>query len=138
MKLRSQQTGMPKKDIMPSKPSQKAKAGTSSTTARSKPSIKPPKRQSKKVQPLKHSPSNSGASAAMQVFDTYELLEMILYELPTRDVVFAQKVSKQFKSVIENSTKLQRALFFRSISGGTLESESTTFTKDRGTATSRF
>ncbi len=44
-----------------------------------------------------------------------ELLEMILFELPTRDLLFAQKVCKQWKAKIEQSSKLQQALFFRSI-----------------------
>jgi hypothetical protein len=54
-------------------------------------------------------------AAATQVFDTTELLEIILYELPTKDLLFAQRISKQTKAVIDNSTKLQQALFFKPV-----------------------
>ena len=60
-------------------------------------------------------------TAATQVFDTTELLEMILYELPTKDLLFAQRISKQAKAVIDNSTKLQQALFFKPIQAGPLK-----------------
>jgi hypothetical protein len=53
---------------------------------------------------------------AAQVFDTVELLETILYELPTKDLLFAQGVNKQWKAVIENSSKLRHALFVDPIS----------------------
>ena len=53
--------------------------------------------------------------ASAQVFDTTELLEMILYKLPIRDLLFAQRIAKQWKAVIDNSVKLQQALFFRPV-----------------------
>lgn len=40
---------------------------------------------------------------------------MILYKLPMTDVLFAQKISKHWKTVIDDSIKLQRALFFKPI-----------------------
>ncbi|KAK5710228.1 hypothetical protein LTR17_019063 [Elasticomyces elasticus] len=42
-----------------------------------------------------------------------ELLENILLRLHTRDLLFAQKVCKAWKEVMEASPKLQRALFFK-------------------------
>lgn len=57
------------------------------------------------------------------VFGTYELLEAIVYELPIRDVLLAQRVDRQFKAVITDSTKLQQALFFKPIPGGPIEAE---------------
>jgi hypothetical protein len=51
--------------------------------------------------------------AAQQVFDITELLEAILLELPIKDLLFAQKICRRFKAVIEDSTSLQKALFFQ-------------------------
>ncbi|KAK3632724.1 hypothetical protein LTR56_016194 [Elasticomyces elasticus] len=42
-----------------------------------------------------------------------ELLENILLRLHTRDLLFAQKVCKAWKEVMEASPNLQRALFFK-------------------------
>ena len=56
--------------------------------------------------------------ASAQVFDTTELLEMILYKLPVKDLLFAQRVAKQWKAAIDNSVKLQQALFFRPVPVG--------------------
>lgn len=55
-----------------------------------------------------------------KVFDTYELLEMILYELSTKDLLLSQRVSKLWKAVVDSSAKLQQALFFQPIPGGPL------------------
>jgi hypothetical protein len=55
------------------------------------------------------------ASAPEQVSDTVELIEMILLKLPARDILLAQRVSKQWQAVIKSSTKLQQALFFQPI-----------------------
>lgn len=52
---------------------------------------------------------------------TVELLESILYELPTRDLLLAQRVNKQWQAVVGSSKKLQRALFFAPVSGPPLE-----------------
>jgi hypothetical protein len=41
------------------------------------------------------------------------LLEMILFQLPMKDLLFAQKVSRTWQAVIQISTKLQKRLFFR-------------------------
>lgn len=50
--------------------------------------------------------------AADRVFDTTELLESILMELPFRNIVFtATLVSRQWKAVVDNSISLQRATF---------------------------
>jgi hypothetical protein len=49
-----------------------------------------------------------------QLFDTTELLESVLLELPTIDLLFAQGVCKRWKQVIERSRRLQQALFFKS------------------------
>ncbi|KAK5168661.1 uncharacterized protein LTR77_005970 [Saxophila tyrrhenica] len=57
----------------------------------------------------------------LQVLETVELLEMILFALPTKVLLFAQKVSTQWKDVMDNSLKLQQALFFTSISDDLLD-----------------
>lgn len=48
-----------------------------------------------------------------QVLSVYELLELILLELPERDLLLAQRVCSSFKSVIEKSEPIQQRLFFR-------------------------
>lgn len=56
-------------------------------------------------------------AVSIKLFGTFELLEAILFELPTRELLNAQKINKQVKATIEASTKLQQALFLRSIPG---------------------
>ncbi|KAK4963628.1 hypothetical protein LTR10_001257 [Elasticomyces elasticus] len=51
-------------------------------------------------------------AAATQVLGLPELVEIILLGLPTRDLLFAQKVCKTFKGVIDRSKSIQKALFF--------------------------
>lgn len=51
-------------------------------------------------------------TAVSQVFGVAELLEAILVELPMRDLLLSQRVSKTFQLTIKGSTKLQRKLFF--------------------------
>lgn len=51
-------------------------------------------------------------AAAAKVRALPELLENILLQLPIRDLLFAQKVCKTFKQVMEESPSIQRALFF--------------------------
>ena len=46
-----------------------------------------------------------------KVFDTVELLEAILLQLPCKDVLLAQRVSRTWQSIIHGSVKLQKALF---------------------------
>lgn len=45
-----------------------------------------------------------------------ELVEQILLELPIQDILFAQRVNHTWCGVIQESLKLQRALFFKPIS----------------------
>ncbi|KAK4498464.1 hypothetical protein PRZ48_011122 [Zasmidium cellare] len=52
-------------------------------------------------------------AAAAQVLDTVELLEMIILELPIRDVFTDQRVSRHWRSTIVESVKLQQALFLK-------------------------
>lgn len=42
-----------------------------------------------------------------------ELFEMVLIELPTRDLLLAQRVCRSWKAVINTCPNLQRALFFK-------------------------
>ena len=51
-------------------------------------------------------------NAGQRLVDVAEVLEMILLHLPMRDLLLSQRVSKQFKGVIEGSKGLQQALFF--------------------------
>jgi hypothetical protein len=50
--------------------------------------------------------------AGRRLVKTYELLELCLLNLPNGDILLAQRVNKQFKSVIDSSSQLQRKLFF--------------------------
>ena len=51
--------------------------------------------------------------AMAQVLNTYELLEQILLELPLRQLLFAQNLSKHIRDLIQGSDSIQKALFFR-------------------------
>ena len=51
-------------------------------------------------------------SAASKVFNTVELLESILLELPCKDIVLAQRVSKIWQGTVTGSLELQKALYF--------------------------
>ncbi|KAK4961297.1 hypothetical protein LTR10_001787 [Elasticomyces elasticus] len=50
--------------------------------------------------------------AANMVLMLPELLEIILLDLPTRDLLFAQKVCKTWKEVINTTKSIQKALYF--------------------------
>ncbi|KAK3648587.1 hypothetical protein LTR56_007413 [Elasticomyces elasticus] len=50
-------------------------------------------------------------AAAQQVLNLSELLETILLGLPTRDLLFSQKVCKTWKAMIEECSNIQKALF---------------------------
>lgn len=61
-------------------------------------------------------PRHTGNVAMAAVLETPELVEMILSELCMQDLlVNAQRTCKQWKSIIDESPKLQEALFFRPI-----------------------
>lgn len=47
-----------------------------------------------------------------RLFHVAELLEAILHALPTKDLLLDMRVCKTWKRAIENSTKLQKDLFF--------------------------
>ncbi|KAK4889398.1 hypothetical protein LTR27_011844 [Elasticomyces elasticus] len=50
-------------------------------------------------------------AAAKQVFTLPELLEITLLHLPTRDLLFAQKVCRAWKTAIDTTTSIQKALY---------------------------
>ncbi|TKA21732.1 hypothetical protein B0A50_08668 [Salinomyces thailandicus] len=50
-------------------------------------------------------------TARIAFFASTELLESVLLDLPTRDLLLSQRVNKQCKSVIDGSQVLQQALF---------------------------
>jgi hypothetical protein len=52
-------------------------------------------------------------TATQAVLATAELLELILLNLPIKDILFAQKVCKQWKQLIDSSPLLQQALFLK-------------------------
>lgn len=56
--------------------------------------------------------SEKKVPAYERVLATTEMLELTLFNLPMRDLLLAQRVSKRFKDVIDTSPTLQRALFF--------------------------
>lgn len=51
--------------------------------------------------------------SATKVFNTVEILETILLQLPIRDVLLDQRVSRSWRAVIAGSISIQRALFLR-------------------------
>lgn len=53
----------------------------------------------------------NGLAAAKAVFNTTELLERVLTFLPSKDILLTQRVSSDWKAVIEGSVTLQRLLF---------------------------
>ena len=55
--------------------------------------------------------------AAARVCSLPELLELVLFELPTRDLLLAQRVCQTWQAVISGSPKLQRALYFEPVAG---------------------
>ncbi|PPJ58239.1 hypothetical protein CBER1_08269 [Cercospora berteroae] len=59
--------------------------------------------------------SEYGGAAGARLAAIPELMEMILLELPLRDVLAAQRVNKDFRGTIRDSHKLQKALFFAPI-----------------------
>ncbi|KAK5697271.1 hypothetical protein LTR97_007407 [Elasticomyces elasticus] len=61
---------------------------------------------------------------AHKVFSTYELLEMILLQLPMRDLLFACGVSKTFQDIINRSEPIQQALFMKPDTTKLLDGES--------------
>ena len=54
-------------------------------------------------------------TASTKVLNTVELLELVLLELPVRDLLLVQRVCCTWHSTIENSRLLQQALFFKPI-----------------------
>lgn len=48
---------------------------------------------------------------SQETFDTAELLEAILLELPMKDLLLSQKVCKQWKAMVDSSIRVQRKLF---------------------------
>jgi hypothetical protein len=55
----------------------------------------------------------ASSSAAALVFNTPELLELILACLPLKYILHANRINKTFRAVISSSPLLQRALYFR-------------------------
>lgn len=56
--------------------------------------------------------STATTSAASNVLNTFELLEAIILQLPSKDVLLLQRVSKTWRSIIARNKTLQKALFF--------------------------
>ena len=50
-------------------------------------------------------------NAGQRLTNTSELVEMILLELPSQDILFAQRVNSHFRSIIARSHPLQVRLF---------------------------
>ena len=59
--------------------------------------------------------------AREKALQTPELLEHILFQLPTKDLLLAQRVCKFWQANIKASKKIQQALFFRPADGGPVE-----------------
>ncbi|KAK3724392.1 hypothetical protein LTR37_001016 [Vermiconidia calcicola] len=56
--------------------------------------------------------ANVTGPSALKVLSLVELLEPILAQLPTHDLLRAQKVCRTWKATIDKSRRLQQALFF--------------------------
>lgn len=52
--------------------------------------------------------------AGSRIPEIYELLELCLLELPIKDLLLAQRVSKRFHAIINTSPRLREKLFFTS------------------------
>lgn len=52
--------------------------------------------------------------AGSRITEIYELLELCLLELPIRDLLLAQRVSRRFNAAINTSPRLREKLFFTS------------------------
>jgi len=52
------------------------------------------------------------AIAGQHLVAVFELFEYILLRVPFEDILRSQRVSRQFPSVIDGSSELQRAVFF--------------------------
>lgn len=55
-------------------------------------------------------------NAGLRLTNVLELLEMILLELPSENILFAQRTSRQFRTVIAQSRPIQRRLFLTTLS----------------------
>ncbi|CAK1360626.1 unnamed protein product [Cercospora beticola] len=51
-------------------------------------------------------------AAAARVFAIGELVEMILLELPTKDLLLSQRINRACKTAVDSSNRIQKALFF--------------------------
>ena len=61
-------------------------------------------------------------ASVQKALETPELLELILLELPMKDLLLnAQRVCRRWKANIDGSIKLQRALFFTPETAGKSE-----------------
>jgi hypothetical protein len=52
-------------------------------------------------------------AASSQALNTYELLENILLHLPLRQLLLAQRLNKKFHAVLQDSLKINQALFLK-------------------------
>lgn len=57
--------------------------------------------------------TTAAKAAAEKVFDTAELLEIILLNLPMKDLIHAQATSRNWREAIAGSDELQRRLFLK-------------------------
>ncbi|KAK5125826.1 hypothetical protein LTR85_012102 [Meristemomyces frigidus] len=62
---------------------------------------------------VQHINDRAFADMADKVLSITELSEGVLLALPMKDLLFAQKVCKHWKDVIDNSDMIQKALFFK-------------------------
>ena len=60
------------------------------------------------------------STSGVKVFAIPELFETILLQLPVRDLLLAQRVSKEWQDMITTSVQIQQALFFKAKPSKTL------------------
>ncbi|KAF2811474.1 uncharacterized protein BDZ99DRAFT_518745 [Mytilinidion resinicola] len=63
------------------------------------------------------------ASATERTLGVTELLELVLLELPIRDIFQAQRVSQQWKAVISNSSPLRKAMWLTPVDSSSTQAK---------------
>lgn len=79
-------------------------------------SVETPDEQS--ITPVVATSSSPQPPPSAQVFNTFELLELILLNLDPRTLLLSSRVARAWNSVVTSSTPIRRALFFEPVPCG--------------------
>lgn len=99
------QNGTPAKVCVPRTPLSQTSTDKSSLKTEAAPSTSTVTRRATR--------SMTTAAAARAVFDTAELLEHIMLQVPMATILTSQRVCQQFRDIVKTSKKIQEKLFFR-------------------------